>query len=490
MKSIVITDRPATWDKLQGVEVVSAKSYLTEPERFRARGLRCFNLCRSLRYQSTGYYVSLLAEARGHRPVPDVATIQDLKSMEIVRIRTGELDATIQSSLAPIKADEFTLSIYFGKNLAQRHNHLAGRIHALFHSPLMRARFSRRKDGRWELVSVRAIGDDDIPPEHSEFVFEAATAYFGRRFRPKVGKNTSYDLAILLDDQEEEPPSCEKAIARFVKAAKRQQMTPWIIGKDDYPELAEFDALFIRATTNVNHYTYRFARRAASEGMLVIDDPLSILRCTNKVYLAELLARHGVNAPPTMVVHKNNLDQIPERLGLPVVLKLPDSAFSLGVVRAETEAELAEKADAMFERSELIVAQAFTPTAFDWRVGLFGGEPLWVCRYHMAPRHWQIVKGSQGGSRRWGKTDCLPVGDAPNKVISAAKRAAGLIGDGLYGVDLKELENGKIIVIEINDNPTIGAGDEDAVLGDGLYDALMAGFKQRLDRLRGVGAAS
>jgi len=75
-----------------------------------------------------------------------------------------------------------------------------------------------------------------------------------------------------------------------------------VIAREDYGRLLEFDALFIRATTAVNHYTYRFARRAAAEGLVVIDDPLSILRCTNKVYLYELFGRHGVPMPCTRIV--------------------------------------------------------------------------------------------------------------------------------------------------------------------------------------------
>ena len=59
----------------------------------------------------------------------------------------------------------------------------------------------------------------------------------------------------------------------------------------DFGRIAEFDALFIRETTNVNHHLYRFARRAASEGLVVIDDPDSILRCTNKIYLCRTAQR-------------------------------------------------------------------------------------------------------------------------------------------------------------------------------------------------------
>ena len=68
-----------------------------------ARGVpsRSFNLCRSYRYQSLGYYVSLLAEARGHKPLPRVSTMEDLQSQNLVRLLTENLDDLVQKSLAP-----------------------------------------------------------------------------------------------------------------------------------------------------------------------------------------------------------------------------------------------------------------------------------------------------------------------------------------------------------------------------------------------------
>ena len=45
---------------------------------------------------------------------------------------------------------------------------------------------------------------------------------------------------------------------------------------------------------------------------------------------------------------------------------------------------------------------------------------------------------------------------------------ANLIGDGLYGVDLKQAGD-KVVVIEVNDNPNIDCGVEDVYLGDDLY---------------------
>ena len=125
-----------------------------------------------------------------------------------------------------------------------------------------------------------------------------------------------------------------------MRAAREVGIEAQLIDHDDASDIAEFDALFIRETTFVNHSTYRLARRAATEGLVVIDDPISILRCTNKVFLAELFDRNAIPHPETVVAHEDTVEKIAATVGLPCVLKRPDSAFSQGVVRVDTEAEL------------------------------------------------------------------------------------------------------------------------------------------------------
>jgi len=112
---------------------------------------------------------------------------------------------------------------------------------------------------------------------------------------------------------------------------------------------------------------------------------------------------------------------------------------------------------------------------------VLGGTALYVCQYAMAGGHWQIVKHGEDGDFSEGDSATLAVEDAPADVVETAVRAANLIGDGLYGVDLKQTADG-IRVIEVNDNPSIDAGIEDAVLGDALYDRIMDEFLQRLRR--------
>ncbi len=482
MRSLIVTNSPKDWPfELPNVDVVSARRYLTEPQYSDLRRVHVFNLCKSYRYQSLGYYVSLLATARGHKPTPSLSAIQDIKASEIVRIRSDDFDDLVQSSLKSLTSEEFVLSIYFGQNLAIRYDRLSAHLFRTFGAPLLRAYFTLGADKHWGLQKIVPIAADQIPEAHRDFVLTAARNYFSmkRRHVPR-SKASRYDLAILYDPAATDGPSDEAAIKKFCKAAQQLGMDATLVDRSDYASIAEFDALFIRETTNVNHHTYRFARRAQAEGLVVVDDPDSILRCTNKVFLNELLSRHHVPTPKTVVLHRDNVHLIASELGFPCILKQPDSAFSQGVLKVQSEAELLEQADRMFNKSELVIAQSFLPTPFDWRIGIFDRRPLWAAKYHMASGHWQIIKQGMAG-RRYGRVEAVALADVPSVVLKTALKSANLIGDGLYGVDVKEVK-GRAYIVEVNDNPSLDAGFEDGVLKGELYRAVMQVFFDRLEQ--------
>ncbi|MBI1335420.1 MAG: ATP-grasp domain-containing protein [Phycisphaera sp.] len=488
MPVLLVVNNPDNWPlSLNGVEVVAARQYLTDPAFSNMRYARVFNLCRSYSYQSLGYYVSLLAEARGHKPQPGVTTIQDIKSAALTRVISDDLDRLIQKTLHQVPGESFTLSIYFGQTLAKRDTQLGARLFGLFPCPMMRAQFSRKRE-EWLLQGIRPIPASELSETHRQFAVNAANEFFARRdWTGPRAKPPRYHLAILHDPAEEQGPSDEAAINKFIRAAYRHEMGVELITRDDFGRIGEFDALFIRTTTFVNHHTYRFASRAAAEGLAVIDDPVSIARCTNKVYLAERLAGNDVPIPKTMIVHRDNTDSVLEEIGLPCVLKQPDSAFSMGVVKAHTKEEYTQKVEDLLENSEMVVAQEFLPTDYDWRVGVLDGKPLYVCKYYMARKHWQILSRDAQGKIVTGNADCLAVEAAPKRVVGTAVRAAKLIGDGLYGVDLKQV-NGRVVVIEVNDNPSLDSGVEDRVLKDELYNAVIRSFIRRIEAIREGGS--
>jgi glutathione synthase/RimK-type ligase-like ATP-grasp enzyme len=474
---LIVVERPERWPfQIPGVDVVAAREYLTSERWARLSRVSVLNFCRSYAKNTTGYYVSLLALARGHRPLPSVTTLQGLHVDSVVRLVSDDLQELIQASLRPLKSRRFDLSVYFGRNVAKRYAQLSRDLFRHFPVPFLRARFERDADDVWALRGIRAVPASEVPDEHAPFVIEAAERFFRSASSEAPRRDSRFDLAILWSEADPQAPSDAAAIRKFVRAAERVGIRAETIEPDDFALLELYDALFIRETTHVGHHTHRFALRAEAAGLVVVDDPESIVRCTNKVYQTEHFRRHGVPTPKTMVVHAGNRPEVADEVGLPCVLKDPAGSFSEGTVKAETEEELETALDGLLADSELVIAQAWTPTAFDWRVGVLGKEALYASRYHMARGHWQIVRADEGGSPRYGRVEAVPLEAVPEDVIQVAVAAAGLIGRGLYGVDLKELDDGRVVVTEVNDNPNIDAGCEDGVLGDALYDAIMQYF--------------
>ncbi len=498
-RHILLLSQPAApGDDFAEHPVVPVRQYLTGPWHDQP-GLRVINLCRDISYHSAGYYASLLAEARGHRVIPSVRTLQDLSRRAIYAADLDDLEDDLDEALAAHAgakaiaaegdgaagiADTVVFHLFFGEVAEAEFEALGGLGRSLFESfpvPILRVELRRREKKGWEFQALRPSGLRVLPVEMRPDFFEALKRFLGRaRTEPQANRPARWDLAILHDPDEALPPSDRGALDAFISAAGRAGIDAELITRRDLPRLSEYDALFIRETTSVSHHTWRFARRAAAEGLVVIDDPDSILRCTNKIFLAELLTREKVPIPASVVIGRDDLDRAEEALGFPMVLKVPDGAFSLGVFKVKDRDQFEAKAKELFAKSELLLAQAYTPTEFDWRVGVLNGEPLFVCRYHMSRGHWQIINHAGQGAPAEGAVDTIPIDEAPANVVETAVRAASLIGDGLYGVDLKQTADG-VFVIEVNDNPNIDAGYEDAVLGEGLYDRVIGEFLRRLE---------
>jgi glutathione synthase/RimK-type ligase-like ATP-grasp enzyme len=479
-KFIVITKEEDFILRLPEVEIVTAREYLTDPRFTEIKNARVYNLCRQYRYQAAGYYVSLLAEARGHRPLPSVTTLRDTVSQTITKSLSDDIDHLIQQALHRITSKEFTLSIYFGKNISKQYDALCRALYTLFESPLLRTFFILKE--RWQLQRVSTISFKDIPTHHMPYVEQFARDYFtGRKIYTSHLARKLYSIAILVDPKEKAPPSDEKALKKFVHAAEKLDLDTRFIERDDLSDIADHDGLFIRATTAVNNFTYQFARKASAEGLVVVDDPLSILRCTNKVYLSELLSRLKIPTPKTLILNRDNIGLAIPTLGLPLVLKLPDSSFSQGVVKASSEKELMEKVKDFFEHSDFIVAQEFIPTDFDWRIGILGGKPLFACKYFMARNHWQIYNWEASTAEQSGNWETIPVELAPPDAVKYALRATAPIGNGFYGVDIKDY-NGRMVVIEVNDNPSVESGVEDQVLKDQLYESIASYFLRCIEQ--------
>ncbi|MCB9495977.1 MAG: RimK family protein [Fibrobacteria bacterium] len=486
-QTIVVVEDLQDWRPYYpSAAVVSAAEYLVGTAGAEAPPhCQVVNLCRGYRYLSTGYYVSLLAEARGHKVFPGIRSVNDLARRSIWGVSVEDLDGRVHKAVDELGVGEartFSLPFAFGTSPHPALAGVARQLFEMFNCPLLRVKF--RRQGSWAIESIQAGSLTGLLPEEEDG-FAAALEGFARKVwrSPRSRPRTRCDLAILHNPSEAMPPSNKRALRNFVRVGKSMGIQVDLIERQHLGQIAEWDALLIRETTSVSDHTYLFAKRAESEGLVVMDDPQSILRCTNKIYLADLLRTHKVPGLASIVAGREALRHDPgklDALGWPVVLKIPDGSFSRGITKVDAPEGIPAALDLHFKQSELVLAQEFMPTEFDWRIGVLGGRPIFACRYFMSKGHWQVVHHKSDGQAVEGRHATVPVMEAPRAVVRLALRAANLIGDGLYGVDIKVGPKGPVVV-EVNDNPNLDAGIEDAYLGDDLYRIILQEFLRRLE---------
>ncbi len=463
----------------------STSEYLARPRLFEGARPKLLNLSRSYAYQSKGYYASLLAEARGHRVVPTVETMLELREGKLYEQALPELENELnrcarRTDFQP--EGEFKLLVCFGIARDPRFETFGRLLFDWFRCPALEVSVDTGA-APYTIDRIRMRTLTRLANGEAMFLREALHRHTAREWRdPKARTVPKYDLAVLYDPNEKLPPSSPTTIKHFARIAEKLSFDVEPITRRQLAELAGYDGLFIRETTSIDNHTYRFARRAWQEGMPVIDDPISMIRCMNKVFLMELMRSNKVPTPPTvMLADKVDLPRAMDQLGLPLVVKIPDGSFSRGVHKVSTVDEFKRIADELFEETDLLLAQKFLPTEYDWRVGVLSGQPLFVCQYRMARGHWQILKHHPDGSSREGGHRTFDLDQAPRDVMDLAVRAAQPIGDGLYGVDLKQTPDG-IVVMEVNDNPNIEHGIEDAVGKDEVWIRILRWFIDRLEK--------
>jgi glutathione synthase/RimK-type ligase-like ATP-grasp enzyme len=481
---VILVDQPKDLPNAETPhKVITTSEYLARPRLFDMGRPKVVNLSRSYAYQSKGYYASLLAEARGHRVVPTVETMLELREQKLYEHALPELEDDLNRCAR--RADfqpegEFKLLVCFGIARDARFESFGRLLFDWFRCPALEVVV---EPGQWLAIDrIRPRNLTRLANGEVEFFRESLHQHTRREWRdPKARSVAKYDLAVLYDPNEKMPPSSPTSIKHFARIAEKLSVDVEPITRRQLAELAEYDGLLIRENTSIDNHTYRFARRAWQEGMPVIDDPVSMIRCTNKVFLMELLGQNQVPTPPTVILPEGgDLTKAADELGFPLVVKIPDGSFSRGVHKINTVPEFQRIAEELFEDTDLILAQKFLPTDFDWRVGVLAGEPLFICQYRMARGHWQTVKHGPNGAREGGFR-AFGLDQAPSEIVDLAVRAAKPIGEGFYGVDLKQTANG-IVVMEVNDNPNLEHGIEDTVGKDEIWMRLLRWFIERFEQ--------
>lgn len=255
------------------------------------------------------------------------------------------------------------------------------------------------------------------------------------------------------------------ALSNFRLAAFETGHQLDFIFRNEIQLLDYYDGVFIRALTDPLNASYVVARLAQMKGKRILDDPKSIRICCDKVNMYSHLMRNQVPIPETCFLNANevtkeNAIELFESFGVPLVLKAPNSCFSSHVDKVSTPEDFIKIGKKFMRRADRIIVQQYMPSTFDWRVITLNNKIIAIVKYIMPSNCWRIHDKDEDGKA----IACDVVGvkkeDVNPRLLQVALMASRSIGEGLYGVDIKEVDD-EFFVIEVNDNPNIDAGLED-----------------------------
>src|ERR1700746_2445356 len=242
---------------------LTTSGYLARPRLFELGRPKLVNLARSYAYQSKGYYASLLAEARGHRVVPTVETMLELREQKLYEHALPELEDELNrcARRADFQPDgELKLLVCFGIARDQRFESFGRLLFDWFRCPALEVIV---EPGEWlSIERIRPRNINRLANGEGVFLRESLHQHTRREWRdPKARTVSQYAPAILYDPNEKMAPSSPSSIKHFARIAEKLSVDVEPITRRQLAELAEFDGLFLRETTSIDNPTYRFSRR-------------------------------------------------------------------------------------------------------------------------------------------------------------------------------------------------------------------------------------
>src|ERR1700754_302694 len=217
---VIVVEKASDWGSYYpSADVVTAMDYLRQPVGSDDERTQVINLCRSYKYLGTGYYVSLLAEARGHKVIPSVRTINDLRRRSLYGLDIEDLNQKLQKFLPDAGRDttDFGVLVYFGETASESLEDIARQVFEAFPCPILRIEFERERV--WEISAIKPTGLHTLS-DPQEDAFAQALDKFSKKLwrKPRARRKFRFDLAMLADANDPMPPSNKRALKRFVEA--------------------------------------------------------------------------------------------------------------------------------------------------------------------------------------------------------------------------------------------------------------------------------
>ena len=210
---IIVVENHGDWKpEFPHHAIALAKDYLSQHEYFGQKGIKVINLCRSYNYLSTGYYCSLLAEARRHKVVPSVRTISELSKKSLYQLESDDLDYVVQKRLRRLVRDNYGINVFFGQCSDPMLEEVGQQVFDMFPCPLLRIEFEREQ--KWSISRIKAFHLNQLNDIQREQFAAALSSYFSKRWHtPRTRNSARYDLAVLYNYTDPMPPSDQRFLA-------------------------------------------------------------------------------------------------------------------------------------------------------------------------------------------------------------------------------------------------------------------------------------
>ncbi|HEV3052724.1 MAG TPA: RimK-like ATPgrasp N-terminal domain-containing protein, partial [Longimicrobium sp.] len=283
---IAVVSDPADGRGLPEGMHVTADRYLEGGEGLAEPGTVVVNLCRSWKYGSKGYYVSLLADARGQHPIPAVEVSEGfgdayglfraLQEAGVSTVDPEEMRARRRAARAssspeeeeegqedeaprafptplvrvqgedgwtcrPAGEDEAAETLVFlGSAADARFRNTALAVYREWPAPVLRLQLMR-EEGEWKVTAVAPVPPHRLGEAERRGLCEALADQkrIVRRGREAPREERRASIAVLVDPDDVFSPSSPETLDRLERIAQRMNVHVRRIGLDDLHKLPE-----------------------------------------------------------------------------------------------------------------------------------------------------------------------------------------------------------------------------------------------------------
>jgi ribosomal protein S6--L-glutamate ligase len=210
--------------------------------------------------------------------------------------------------------------------------------------------------------------------------------------------------------------------------------------------LADIDAIIPRIIPGLTSYGAAIVRQFEMMGVYTTAKSIAITRSRDKLRALQVLSRAGVGIPKTFFSRgAGDIDDLIDRLGLPVIIKLASSMQGNGVVLAETRKAAKSVIQAFYVNDTSFLMQEYVEEAggSDIRAFIVGNQIV------ASMKRQSLDDDFRSNIHQGGEGTVIKLTDSEKKTALRAAKAMGL---QICGVDLLRSKRGPL-VLEVNSAP-------------------------------------